>query len=97
MKTQTKAAKCKLQYQGRNSEGQDHGTTAKQQVLNQTLMSMTETSMDVVEVCSPERVTKVAESMGLNAGWSLDLTTSDENGRPWDFDCVHMRNKAARM
>ena len=29
-------------------------------------------------------------------GMSLDLTTEDENGRPWDFDCVHMRNKATR-
>ena len=26
----------------------------------------------------------------------MDLTTTDENGSPWDFDCVHMRNKATR-
>ena len=26
----------------------------------------------------------------------MDLTTTDEMGRLWDFECVHMRNKAAR-
>ena len=59
-------------------------------------MNMTATNMDVAEVYSPERVTTMAKKMGLNAGWALDLTTTDELGRNWDFDCVHMRNKATR-
>ena len=29
-------------------------------------------------------------------GWSLDLTTHDENNEPWDFNRTHMRNKVAR-
>ena len=52
--------------------------------------------MDVAEVYGPPRVISMAQQCGLNAGWSLDLTTTDENGRAWGFDCVHMRNKAAR-
>ena len=38
----------------------------------------------------------MAKKMGLRAGWSLDLTTTDENGNAWDFNKVAMRNKAAR-
>ena len=26
----------------------------------------------------------------------MDLITTDENGRPWDVDCIHMRNTAMR-
>lgn len=75
---------------------QDYDRTAEQEGLESALMSMCRTSMDVAEVYSPPRVTSMAQQCGFNAGWSLDLTTTDENGRAWDFDCVHMRNKAAR-
>ena len=52
--------------------------------------------MEVAEVYSPPRVAKMAKQMGLRAGWSLDLTTRDENGRPWDFNDKAMRNAAVR-
>ena len=68
----------------------------KQKGLDMALYSVTRNKMDVAEVYSLERVTRVAEQFGLKPGWSLDLTTTDENGRPWDFDCVYMRNKVAR-
>ena len=32
----------------------------------------------------------------MRAGWSLDLTTKDENGRSWDFNKFEMRNAAVR-
>ena len=38
----------------------------------------------------------MAERLGLKAGWALDLTTCDEDGRPWNFDQVEMRNRAVR-
>ena len=34
--------------------------------------------------------------MGLREGWSLDFTTHDETGAAWDFNQLHMRNKAVR-
>ena len=50
--------------------------------------------MDVAEICSPPRVTDMAARMELEAGWSFDLTTTDENGIPWDFS-KEERRKAA--
>ena len=41
-------------------------------------------------------MTKVAEKMGLKAGWALDICTQDSDGRPWDFTKAEMRNRAAR-
>ena len=35
--------------------------------------------------------------MGLVGGSRLDLTTCDENGDPWDFSQVRMRNKACHL
>ena len=43
----------------------------------------------VSEIYSAPRVTKVAKmmpSLGIAPGFALDLTTTDEQGRPWDFD-----------
>ena len=34
--------------------------------------------------------------LGLKAGWSLDICTNDEDGRPWDFTQAEMGNRAAR-
>eukprot|EP00973_Karenia_brevis_P078885 10948026-Karenia_brevis.AAC.1 len=53
-------------------------------------------AMDVAEIFSPERVVEFAKDYDLEPGWSLDLTTTDEEGRPWNFNDRHMRNKAAR-
>ena len=38
----------------------------------------------------------MAAKMGPRDGWSLDLTTCDEFGRPWDFNNLHSRNAAVR-
>ena len=41
---------------------------------------------DISEVYSPLRVTAMAEKMGLQAGWALDLAEVDaDDGMPWDF------------
>ena len=40
---------------------------------------------DIAEVYSPPRVTASAAKYNLQPGWSLDLTTVDKNGVPWDF------------
>ena len=52
----------------------------------------------VSEVYSPPRITAAAQrlpKLGLGAGFALDLTTCDEEGRPWDFD-IRERRIAAR-
>eukprot|EP00972_Heterocapsa_arctica_P070288 10383421-Heterocapsa_arctica.AAC.1 len=38
-----------------------------------------------MEVYSPPRVTAFAARHNLQLGWSLDLTTVDMKGIPWDF------------
>merc|ERR1739836_291480 len=50
--------------------------------------------MDVAEIYSPPRVAEMAARLELQAGWSLDLTTTDEEGIPWDFN-KEDRRKAA--
>ena len=52
--------------------------------------------MELAEVYSPPRVTEMARKTGLKAGWSLDITTCDNDGEPWDFNKVEMRNRAVR-
>ena len=46
---------------------------------------------------SRPRVTQMGDTMGLMQGMALDLTTSDENGKPWDFSQKEMRDKASRL
>ena len=55
-----------------------------------------EEDIDVAEVYSVPRVAKACEKLGLKVGWSLDLCTSDNDGKPWDFTQAEMRNRAAR-
>ena len=64
--------------------------------LNNTMLGMMVRQMQVSEVYSPPKVVEMANKMGLRGGWSLDLTTQDENGRPWGFNNSTMRNKAIR-
>ena len=49
---------------------------------------------DLSEVYSPPRVAEEAKAAGLVAGFSLDLTVSDEKGRPWDFSKRSCRQRA---
>ena len=52
--------------------------------------------MEVAEVYSPPRVTEMARKMGLRAGWALDLTMEDHDGRTWDLTSLAMRYRAVR-
>ena len=52
--------------------------------------------IEVAEIYSPPRVTETAKKMGLRAGWALDITTSDVDGRAWDFNQLEMRNRTVR-
>ena len=64
--------------------------------LNQTMLQMVVSEMDVAEFYSPPRMTEMAKKMGLRAGWSMDITTNDVDGKAWDFNNKEMRNRAAR-
>lgn len=50
--------------------------------------------VDVSEVFSLPRVAAMATNMGLQAGTSMDITTTDDNGEPWNFSIKRMRDKA---
>ena len=91
------ASQMHISIVGTHNAQQESDTTIKQRGLERILTKMTSTTMEVAEVHSPERVTAMARSMGLNVGWALGLTTTDENGQYWNFDCVNMRNKATRL
>ena len=52
--------------------------------------------MEVAEIDSPSRVINMARRVGLRAGWALDITTQDDDGRGWDFNQPEMRNRAIR-
>ena len=41
---------------------------------------------DIAEGFSVPRVTQIAKEMGAVGGFALDLTTTDDHGRRWDFD-----------
>ena len=51
----------------------------------------------IAEIYSPPRIVPHAERKGFAPGWSLDLTTTDESGMPWDFSRHECREKARRM
>ena len=54
----------------------------------------------VSEIYSPPRVTELlrrTRSRHLMAGFALDLTVLDEDGRPWDFSSPVKRAKARRL
>ena len=49
------------------------------------------------EICSPHRVSAMAKmcpSYGILPGFVLELTTTDSDGRNWDFDDATMRERA---
>ena len=53
--------------------------------------------VDCSEVYSPPRVTELAGKVGLQSGCALDLTTTDEEGNPWDFNLASQRAKAVKL
>ena len=70
--------------------------SAKTNEFNNAMMKIMFEIMDVVEVYSQPRVAEMASRMGVRVGWSLDLTTHGEHGRPWNFNHLSMRNAAIR-
>lgn len=64
--------------------------------MNVVMMQMFVKQMEVAETYSPPRVAAMAREMGFRAGWSLDLTTCDDDGREWDFNSLVMRSRAIR-
>ena len=51
----------------------------------------------VAEIYSPPRVVPVAQKHGLAGGRSLDLQTTDSEGRPWNFDGPDTRRRARQL
>ena len=81
-------------YQVNNMTGQRKSNT--EQKFDRDMMELLITNMQAAEVYSPPRVAAMARTMGLKAGWSLDLATQDHDGRPWNFNALEMRNRAVR-
>ena len=74
----------------------EYKESEKERRLDRAMMEILIANIQVAEVYSPARVTAMAKTMGLRAGWSLDLTTRDIDGRPWNFNDPEMRNRAIR-
>ena len=53
--------------------------------------------MSTTEVYSPKRVTATGELMGLTPGRALDLTETNSDGEPWEFNVESKRQKAMEM
>ena len=53
--------------------------------------------VEVAEVYSLPRMTKMARQLGMEGEIALDLATTDENGDPWDLSKQKMREKAIRF
>ena len=70
--------------------------SVKLEQLDRTMRILLFEQMDVAEVCSRPRIAKVAHQMGMRAGWSLDFTTCNETDKPWDSNCLKMRNEVVR-
>ena len=54
----------------------------------------------VSEIYSGPRVTALARrrrKYGVEAGVALDLTTTDDQGKPWDFNDLRRRLRAGRL
>ena len=59
-----------------------------------------QTKFLVSEIYSTPRITralKLLPRLSLQAGFALDLTTTDDKGQPWDFTKKDMRDKAYAM
>ncbi len=73
------------------------GSNITKAVLMSLGMKPSEATKVVSEIYSPPRISAKATycpSLGFSVGFALDLTTNDENGKPWDFSRIDQRNKA---
>lgn len=64
--------------------------------LDVVMIQLLVNKIKAAEVYSPPRVAEMARKMGLKAGWSLDITTTDHDGRKRDSNDTEMRNRAVR-
>ena len=48
------------------------------------------------DIYSPKRVTALLPHEGILPGFAMNLTTTDDEGKPWDFDRPEQRAKARR-
>ena len=53
--------------------------------------------MGVAELYSLPRMATMAEKLGYKPGFSLDLTTCDADGIPWDLTKANMQRKALKL
>ena len=74
-------------------KGPRHLTKLNREMHTQ-MMKLVAEDIDVAEIYSPPRVAARAKQWGLKGGWSLDLTTSDHDGKKWDFSKKEMRERA---
>ena len=54
-------------------------------------------SVDVAEAYSPPRMAAMAAELGFNPGFSLDLTTTNDAGEPWDLSDKKMQDAATKL
>ena len=52
---------------------------------------------EIAEIFSVPRITRVAREMGASGGFALDLRTTDNQGRRWDFDEADARRRAMEL
>ena len=76
-----------LASQGKNNLGSQ---------INTEMLNLLKKQMQVAEIYSPPRVVEMANKMGMRGCWSLDLTTCDTDGQPWDLNGTKVRNRAIR-
>ena len=88
--------KIKERIRKQTESANKHKETNVSSQLNPMMPNMLLNQTQVAEVYSPPRVAEMANITGMRGGWSLDLTTCDADGMPWDFDDSKMRNRAAR-
>ena len=55
------------------------------------------TKMDVAEVYSPQRMAAMAAKLGFSQGFSLDLTTTNDVGEPWNLSNKKMQDAAIKL
>ena len=81
---------------GEKRPGEEQADTEGPEAKSRNTRLLGHWEADISEVYSPPRIAEVGEEQGLKAGSSMDITTKDEFGRPWDFTDVTMRNHAYR-
>jgi len=76
----------------------DEGCTRKlTRELRRKQVKSDKSGADVAEVYSPPRMSKMASQLGYSEGFALDLTTNDEEGRPWNLADKECQERALKL